>query len=317
MHFQMTCDGHVLHARIIETPGGIMACTRIPTPSGRSIVLAAKLPMEVIRATLRQWAPQIRAMLGNDAESGSAEVVIGRRRRRRRFGRRLRGLFRGKVIRKLGGVARKVLNSKVVRGAMKVARLVPGYGQAINAAYRTARKASNIAANLGRRGQRGDRARRAVRQLRSRAMPRIARRFGRSSGEYARVEDALDSIRTAYGARYGSALRRMANQGAVSGQRDMMIVTGALALWGNDDGSIEPEGHTGRRGRRKRKSRRKRRRRRFFKSMFLGPLGAISRGAESGAVLQKGFDPSRRYDWRQTYADGLRELSQNALEAAN
>lgn len=210
--YRLQCNGLELRCCVAEcSDGSIAGCIDVPTPSG-VIRLAAKVPREVILAGLQRAQPWLAA----NAAAAGVEIV-GRRR-----------LFKGKLIGKLGRLGKKILESKVVRGAMKVARFVPGYGQAINAAYKTARKASNVAAQLGRgRGS----SRQAVRQLRQIAERRLLPNGAAASGEQVRVsQDALARIRQAYLNRYGSRIARaLQNGGAVSGS-EQYIITGAAEL---------------------------------------------------------------------------------------
>lgn len=333
-HARTTIDGCTVDFYVGETPEGFCGAAKIHTPQG-PVCIAAKFPMSMVRQFAAANKERLTRFLNQ-------EVEVGRRRRR------LRGLFRGKVIRKLGGVAKKILNSKVVRGAMKVARLVPGYGQAIDAAYKTARRASNVAANLGRGGRRGQAARQGVQALRAvaqnrggqRARQMASRLLGRSGITAATARQALRGTAQRFSQQYGGALRRMAQQGAISSGSDLAIVAGAMSLWGNGAqqsvvtsgefmseldaldrvgvgyGSVEI-------------GRRRRRRRGIFKRMFV-PFAAFKRrkkgrGSRGGrparvqagfALYKMGWEDNPDSWFRRAYYEGLRILSNNAANTA-
>lgn len=344
-------DGVDCNFCLKETPKGYLGSVTVPTPKG-PIVVAIRFPVEAIKAFYAQHRHHIEEALGGAASAGTE---IGRRRRRR-FGSRLRKMFKGKVIRKLGGFAKKILNSKLVKGAMKIARFIPGYGQAINAGYNAATKAANIASNLGRSGRQGQAARRGVSALRQVAQGRgtaslrgMASRFlGRSGVDARTAQGSLRGIGRSFANRYGGALRRMAGQGAVSSGHDLAIIGGAMALWGDAsqqqivtggafydeletlDGrgsvsgnALDEHTEVGRR-------RRRRRRRGILKKLFV-PFAMFKKNKgrrgrsgtrTSGVPVEAGFSLySKGYDdgdgwFRSAYYDGLQALAGQATQAA-
>lgn len=215
--YQLQCNGVSLRCCVAELgDGSIAGCIDVPTPQG-VIRLAAKVPRQVVIAALQQSMPWIRQQV----QTGGVEIVG-------RFGRRLKKAFKGKLIGKLGRLGSKILNSKLARGVMKVAKFVPGYGQVANKAYQAARKASEVASRLGR-GRGG--ARQAVRQLRQVAEQRLLPNGARASGEQVVVaNNALNRVRSAYLTRYGSRLDRIMRQGGAVGSQEIEIVTGAEEL---------------------------------------------------------------------------------------
>lgn len=215
--YQLRCDGVMLRCCVAElNDGSIAGCIDIPTPKG-VMRFAAKVPREVVLSAYSRALPWLRQQV----QTGGVEIVG-------RFGSRLKKAFKGKLIGKLGRLGSKILNSKVMRGAMKIAKLVPGYGQVANQAYKAARKASEVASRLGR-GQGG--ARQAVRQLRQVAERRTLPNGASASGEQVAVaRNALDRVRSAYLNRYGSRLERIVNQGGAVGSEQIEIVTGAEEL---------------------------------------------------------------------------------------
>lgn len=277
--YNLRCQGQICRALVSTTPDGITGCIDIPTPTG-VIRVTAKMTKETVRTMMKKIAPFIRKnILEEDAADdeiitagGWDDVDVAGRRSRRRARRarrrakwknRMKKLFSGKVVKKLGKVANKVLNNKLVRGAMKFAKFIPGYGQAIGAAYNVASKAAKVASNLGK-GRRG--ARQAVSALRRvaerRATPRQrqvasslfqgfqrgrqalqgARSMlrGRSSGIDAyTAQQMLNAVGKAYLRRYGADLAAIARQGgAVSGPA-YDIVVGAACIWGDDTNALD------------------------------------------------------------------------------
>lgn len=351
--YNLRCQGQLCRALVSTTPGGITGCIDIPTPSG-IIRVGVKMSKETIRAMIRQMAPFIKKQILEEDAADDDSTEVGRSRRARRKARRrrrrakwknrMKKLFSGKVVKKLGKVANKVLNSKVVRGAMKIAKFIPGYGQAIGAAYNVASKAARVASNLGR-GRRG--ARQAVSALRDvaerRATPQQRQRAsslfrggrrafqsarnmlqGRSSGIDAyTAKQMLNAVGKAYLRRYGADLARIAKQGATVSGKQADIVVGACALWGTTneldslDASRSGEIVVGTAG--AHSARRYRKTYRFDSPpAVISGVGTVEIvGAEDGSyavklrkVLKKlahrGYTPDAPL--RQLYADGLRAL---------
>lgn len=338
--YHLRCQGRVCRALVSTTPDGITGCIDIPTPSG-IVRVAVRMSKETIRAMISKMAPFIkRHILEEDAaddeiitSGGWDDVDVSgrrsrrkarRRRRRARWKKRMKKLFSGKVVKKLGKVANKVLNNKFVRGAMKFAKFIPGYGQAIGAAYKVASKAAKVASNLGK-GKRG--AKQAVHALRRvaarRATPHQRRMAsslfqgfqgfqgvrrniqalrGRSSGIDAyTAEQMLHAVGRAYLNRYGSDLEAIARQGSTVSGADLDIVVGAAALWGDIDGGHEVHNEldaedrgveVGRSRRSKRRARRRKRFRKFLKfttppGILPGVSGVEIVGAEDGGYYGK------------------------------
>lgn len=282
--YTMEVDGQAIRAFIQETASGILGCVHVPTPHG-TMQFAAKVPIEAVRALLQRFRPQIEALLVAEA-NGNAEAG----RQRRRFGSRLKKAFKGKVLGKLANAARKVLNSRVMRGVMKAANFIPGFGQAANAAYNVARKAADVASRLGQGRTSGVA---DVRALRCMAEGGCTPDGSPLTNEQIEIAGrTLKRVRRAFGSRYGSALQRIARQGAVTGSRDVAIVTGAVELYGsNSPARALSQRSMGRRD------------------------GASVAGIRNWVQswFRRGYDPQSRL--REAYALGLSSLANQAITA--
>jgi len=185
----------------------------VPTPQG-NITICAHASERAIAALL--------------ARRGGAEVG------RWHFGRRLKKLARGKILRGITHGLHKIVNNKLVRKAMSAARFIPGYGPMISKAYGMARRVTNIADGLAR-GHRS--ARTAVRSIRRMAESHMDPRQRR------RAHAVLGQLRSTYAMRYGLGPHRARASGEVMHLRgwrrsDLGPVTvvgaehGARELWG-------------------------------------------------------------------------------------
>lgn len=157
-----------------------------------------------------------------------------------------------KILRKITGGLKKVLNNPLVRKAMSVVKFVPGFGTAINSAYTMARKVTNIADGLARGNPR---TRRAVRRIRHMAQtstdPRMRRQaqgvVNQLRNTYSMRYGLRPNRSRRYGrtpryARYGRPLRygQQGGYGRASGEEDLGLLldaaaSGAAPIEGNDD----------------------------------------------------------------------------------